>query len=77
MVKLKTTLDNAKQGLNHSSLILNSLGSLEPKIQFAIAEVLMLRSFSIFENSIAEIAYKLASGAKYINPLHRDKILKA
>ncbi len=40
---------------------------MEAKYQHFIAEMIMLRLFSIFEDSVAEIAYKLASGAMYSN----------
>lgn len=40
---------------------------IEPKYQYFIAEMIMLRLFSIFEHSVAEIAFKLASGARYTN----------
>lgn len=41
--------------------------TLEPKHQYIISEMIMLRLFSIFEDTTAEIAYKIATGANYIN----------
>lgn len=41
--------------------------NLEAKYQHFISEMIMLRLFSIFEDSVAEMAYKLASGAVYVN----------
>ena len=40
---------------------------LEAKYQYFVAEVIMLRLFSILEQSIAEIAYKIVAGASYLN----------
>jgi hypothetical protein len=41
--------------------------TLEAKYQHFIAEMIMLRLFSIFEHSVSEIAFKIASGAIYLN----------
>lgn len=38
---------------------------LEAKYQHFIGEMIMLRLFSIFEDSVAELAYKIAAGAFY------------
>lgn len=46
--------------------IVNCAG-LDVKYQYMISEVVMLRLFSIVETSIAEIALKLACGARYKN----------
>jgi hypothetical protein len=67
MPSLITTLRNSRIGLNQSKYILTSISNLEPQLQFAISEIVFIRSFYIFENSIAEVAYKLASGATYLN----------
>lgn len=40
---------------------------LEAKYQHFIGEMIMLRLFSIFEDTVAELAYKIAAGAFYIN----------
>lgn len=44
-----------------------SARNLEAAYQYLIAEVVMLRLFAIVEHSIAEIAYKICSGARYLN----------
>lgn len=40
---------------------------LEAKYQHFIGEMVMLRLFSIFEDCVAEMAFKLAAGGKYLN----------
>lgn len=40
---------------------------LEARYQHFIGEMVMLRLFSIFEDTVAEIAFKLAAGGKYLN----------
>ena len=67
MAKLETTCNEAYKSLRDVSYILASTSSLEPRVQFAIAEVLVLRTYAIYEGSISALAYKLASGAKYLN----------
>jgi hypothetical protein len=42
---------------------------LEAKYQHIIAEMTMLRLFSLFEDAVAELAFKLTAGAKYTNGL--------
>ena len=49
--------------------------SIDVKYQYFIAEVIMLRLFSILEQTIAEVAYKLVAGGKYLNG--NDPILAA
>jgi len=40
---------------------------LEAKYQHFIGEMIMLRLFTIFEDTVAELAYKIAAGGKYLN----------
>jgi hypothetical protein len=42
---------------------------LDAKYQYVINEIVMLRLFSILENTIGEIAMKLACGANYRNEI--------
>ena len=65
--KLQITIRNSRQAIDKLSLFRRESQSLEAKYQHFIAEMIMLRLFSIFEDSVAEIAYKLASGATYAN----------
>lgn len=41
--------------------------SIDIKYQYFIAEVIMLRLFSVLEQTIEEVAYKLVAGGKYLN----------
>ena len=65
--KLQITIRNSHQAIDKLRLFRRESQNLEAKYQHFIAEMIMLRLFSIFEDSVAEIAYKLASGAAYAN----------
>lgn len=65
--KLQITIRNAHQAIEKLNSFRSQSIDLEAKYQHFIAEMIMLRLFSIFEDSVAEIAYKLASGAVYSN----------
>jgi len=68
--KLQITIRNSHRAIDKLSLFRRESENLEAKYQHFIAEMIMLRLFSIFEDSVAEIAYKLASGAVYANGGH-------
>lgn len=65
--KLLITIRNSNLKINKLMGYRSGSENLEAKYQHFIAEMIMLRLFSIFEDSVAEIAYKLASGAVYAN----------
>ena len=65
--KLQITIKNSHHAIDKLLSFRAESESLEAKYQHFIAEMIMLRLFSIFEHSVAEIAYKLASGARYVN----------
>ncbi len=67
VAKLSITLRNADTAINRLEKYVSGAQVLPPKFQHFIAEMVMLRLFSIFESSVAEIAYKLAAGATYTN----------
>lgn len=50
---------------------------LEAKYQHFIGEMIMLRLFSIFEDTIAELAYKIAAGASYLDGSFPSLIVKS
>ena len=45
----------------------NDCRLLESRYQYFISEMIMLRLFAVFEDTVAEIAYKIGAGAQYIN----------
>lgn len=47
--------------------IANQLATLDPKLQKALAELLMIRLFDDFLETVGGIAYRLACGAPYMN----------
>lgn len=63
--KLSTTLDKAFKAIDRLESLKVDSESLEAKYQHFISEMLMLRLFSIFEDTISEIAFKILSGAVY------------
>lgn len=65
--KLNITVRNSHQAIDKLNSFRVESQSLDAKYQHFISEMIMLRLFSIFEDSVAEIAYKLASGAVYSN----------
>ena len=65
--KLSITLRNSGTAIDKLNNFREESKNLEAKYQHFISEMLMLRLFSIFEDAVAEIAYKLASGACYTN----------
>ncbi len=50
---------------------------LDAKYQHFIGEMIMLRLFTIFEDSVAELAYKIAAGGKYLNGTSAALIIRA
>jgi hypothetical protein len=65
--KLSITLRNSIASIDKLKRYKLESESLEAKYQHFISEMIMLRLFSIFEDGVAELAYKLASGASYTN----------
>ena len=51
--------------------------SLAPKHQYLIAELIVLRLFSIIESAIEEVACKLVAGATYLNGTHPARLFTA
>jgi hypothetical protein len=65
--KIPTTTDYAQKQISSLENHILSMDDVEIKFQYFISELIMIRLFAILESSIAEIAYKLATGAKYVN----------
>lgn len=64
---LQVTLDKAFREIQILANYRTSSLTLEPKFQHFVAEVILLRLFSIVENSIKETALKLSCQARYRN----------
>lgn len=64
---LQITIRNAQQQIDKLIGYRTASEDLEAKYQHFVAEMIMLRLFSIFEDTVAEIAFKIASGAVYLN----------
>jgi len=65
--KLSITLRNADAELARLQQYKKESENLESKYQYFIGAMIMLRLFAIFEDCVAEIAYKIAAGATYSN----------
>ncbi len=65
--KLQVTIRNSHLQIDKLLRYRSESEDLDARYQHFIAEMIMLRLFSIFEDSVAEIAYKLVSGAVYVN----------
>ncbi len=50
---------------------------LEAKYQHFVGEMIMLRLFSIFEDTVAELAYKITAGAVYLDGSVPNIVIKA
>lgn len=46
---------------------LQGVVSLPAQTQYLVAEILLIRATSVFETAIAEVAYKIAAGAYYLD----------
>lgn len=67
VVKLATTLSAALEQIRVLRNIESGLVNISASYQPLVAELVMLRLFSILEQSISEVASKLACGAFYAN----------
>jgi hypothetical protein len=67
--KLSITLRNSGKVIDRLQRMKDESETLESKYQHFISEMIMLRLFSIFEEGVSEIAFKLAAGAVYSNGL--------
>lgn len=64
---LTATLKYANSQIERLQRYKNEAEALDARYQHFISEMIMLRLFSVFEDSIADIAFKITAGAKYIN----------
>jgi len=75
--KLSNTINKSFSAIDTLNGYRSDSRSLEAKYQFFIAEIIMLRLFSIMEDSISEMAFKIAAGAKYLNETSPTLLCKA
>lgn len=74
---LSITLRNANNIIDKLEVYRNQSQSLDAKYQYFISEMIMLRLFGAFEDSISQIAFKLAAGASYTNGLSPSLNIRA
>lgn len=65
--KISRTLDEALRQIEVLSNLERGLEEIKPKYQPLVAELMIVRLFSTWEQSISEIATKLACGGEYLN----------
>ncbi len=75
--KLSITLRNANKVIDKLQEYKNESENLEAKYQHFIAEMIMMRLFSTFEKTVAEMAFKLAARASYLNGTFPNLIVRA
>ncbi|HIK74719.1 MAG TPA: hypothetical protein EYG00_08470 [Alcanivorax sp.] len=77
VAKLSITLRNADVNIARLRKHAIEAQELAPRFQHFVAEMIMLRLFSIYESGISEIAYKLVSGACYLNGRYPNLSIKS
>ena len=65
--RLDITIRNSSQIIDRLKDYRDNCRLIESRYQYFISEMIMLRLFSVFEDTVAEIAYKIGAGAQYIN----------
>ena len=75
--RLEVTVRDATKGLSRLAKFRAESKSLSPMHQYLIAELIMLRLFSILENAIEDLACKLVAGAPYANGIHPARLYTA
>lgn len=65
--KLDNSINKANSQLSKLDIYRIESQQLDAKYQHLVSEIIMLRLFTVFEECVADIAYKLAAGATYIN----------
>ncbi len=75
--RLDVTVRDATRGLSRLAKFRAESKSLSPVHQYLIAELIMLRLFSILENAIEDLACKLVAGAPYANGIHPARLYTA
>ena len=75
--RLDVTVRDATAGLSRLAKFRAESKSLSPAHQYLIAELIMLRLFSIIESAIEDLACKLVAGAHYTNGTHPARLYTA
>ena len=75
--RLDVTVRDATVGLSRLEKFRANSKSLPPIYQYMIAELIMLRLFSIVEIAIEDLACKLVAGAPYTNRTHPARLYTA
>ena len=74
---LSITIQNSAQQIDKLHAHQIDCEKLEAKYQHFIGEMIMLRLFSIFEDTVAEIAFKIAAGGLYLNGASANLTIRA
>ena len=75
--RVEITVRNTTNDIGRLEQLRSDSQPLEPVLQHVIAELIMLRLFSIIESSIGEIACKLVAGALYISGNRANRLVGA
>ena len=75
--RVEVTVRNTTTDIERLEAFRSDSQSLAPAHQYLIAELIMLRLFSIIESAIEGLACKLVAGAPYINGTHPARLFTA
>ena len=75
--QVEVTVRNTTTDIERLETFRTDSQSLVPEHQYLIAELIMLRLFSILESAIEDVACKLVAGAPYLNGIHPARLFTA
>ena len=75
--RLDITVRNSVNRIDQLSQFRSESKVLAPRHQYFIAELIMIRGFSILEEAISELACKLVAGAHYLKGTHPSRLFEA
>ena len=75
--RVEVTVRNTTTDIERLEIFRTDSQSLAPVHQYLIAELVMLRLFSIIESAIEDLACKLVAGAPYVNGTHPARAFPA
>ncbi len=75
--KVERTVYMLDRGVDRLIRYYRDSSDLVPRFQYLVAELVMLRLFSILEEAIEEVACKLVAGASYTNGNHPNLLYTA
>jgi len=75
--RVEVTVRNAIAEIERLETYRTDSQSLAPEHQYLLAELIILRLFSIIDSTIEDLACKLVAGAPYVNGTHAGRLFSA